>query len=242
MVRIQNSGGEGAFRLIVNDEEPPEDFFYETFPGSEMCLVVGAFSISPASFYMDANSNIELRVKFDAEKVGHHRCPLQVEGDNGEKTALILVAICDAIRIELARWPTLQRELTPLICEEGTSPWQLVPWHLDWLRPGTQVGHLARQTIEIANGGFMPMRVDWALARPPRQFSARLSVGSLNRLSDRLISEIHNWGVHLPPSNSSPSCPFKVEPSSVVLPPFSRQILGEVLDSGHILQSLYFNS
>ena len=25
LVRIQNSGGEGAFRLIVNEDDPPED-------------------------------------------------------------------------------------------------------------------------------------------------------------------------------------------------------------------------
>ena len=69
----------------------------------------------------------------------------------------------------------------------------------------------------------MPMRVDWALARPPRQFSARLAVGSLNRLSDRLISEIHDWSVHLPRTHSSPSCPFRVEPSSTTIKPFTRQ-------------------
>lgn len=86
-----------------------------------------------------------------------------------------------------------------------------------------KVGHTAQQTIEIANGGFMAMRVDWALARPPRQFSARLAVGSLNRLSDRLISEIHDWAVHVPATHSSPSCPFRVEPNSVTIKPFTRQ-------------------
>ena len=126
-----------------------------------MCLVVGSFSVSPASFYMDANSSIELCVKFNADKVGHHRCPIYVEGDNGERTLMTLVAVCDAIRLELARWPTLKDDLKPLPCEDGVSPWQLIPWRLDWLRPGTQVGHISQQTIEIANGGFMPMRVDW---------------------------------------------------------------------------------
>lgn len=110
MVRIQNSGGEGAFRLIVNEEDPPEDFFYETFPNSELNLVVGSFSVSPASFYMDANSTMDLRVRFDADKVGHHRCPLFVEGDNGERTPMTLVAVCDAIRLEMARWPSLTKE------------------------------------------------------------------------------------------------------------------------------------
>ncbi|CAK9004205.1 unnamed protein product [Durusdinium trenchii] len=223
MVRIHNSGGEGAFRLIVNEEDPPEDYFYETFPGSEMCLVVGSFSVSPASFYMDANSSIELCVKFNADKVGHHRCPIYVEGDNGERTLMTLVAVCDAIRLELARWPTLKDDLKPLPCEDGVSPWQLIPWRLDWLRPGTQVGHISQQTIEIANGGFMPMRVDWQLAQPPRLSSARLSVGSLNRLSDRLINEIHNCRLHVPRTHLSSSCPFMVVPSSVILKPFSRQ-------------------
>ena len=30
IVRIENSGGEGAFRLIVNEDEPPEDYYYES--------------------------------------------------------------------------------------------------------------------------------------------------------------------------------------------------------------------
>ena len=91
-------------------------------------------------------------MRFDADKVGHHWCPLFVEGDNGERTPLRLVAVCDAIRLELASWPRLP-ELKPLACEEGVSPWQLIPWRLDW---ATQVGHKGMQSIEIANGGYMP--------------------------------------------------------------------------------------
>ena len=30
IVRIENTGGEGAFRLIVNEDEPPEDYYYES--------------------------------------------------------------------------------------------------------------------------------------------------------------------------------------------------------------------
>ena len=159
MVRIQYSGGEGAFRLIVNEDDPPEDYFYETFPNTDLNLVVGSFSVSPASFYMDANSSMDLRVRFDADKVGHHRCPLFVEGDNGERTALNIVAVCDAIRLEMVRWPTLQKDLKPMICEDGTSPWQLIPWRLDWLKPGTQVGHMA-QRLGLVEGRLAFPKVD----------------------------------------------------------------------------------
>ena len=42
------------------------------------------------------------------------------------------------------------------------------------------------------------------LAQPPRLSSARLSVGSLNRLSDRLINEIHNCRLHVPRTRGRP--------------------------------------
>lgn len=220
-VRIRNSGGEGAFRLIVSEDEPPEDYCYESYPGTDLTLVVGSFRISPASFYLDANSFTDLSVRFEADKVGHHRCPLFVEGDNGVKTPLSLVAVCDAVRLELCRWPTLHEELPPAAIEEGSCAWQLVPWQLNWMRPGTQVGHKTKQCIQISNGGFMPMRVDWALAQPPRQILARLAVGSINRLTDKLINEIHDWRVHLPGSHLTAACPFRVEPASVTIEPFS---------------------
>ncbi|CAJ1371706.1 unnamed protein product [Effrenium voratum] len=220
LVRVQNTGGEGAFRLIVDENEPPEDYYYESFPDSAPTLVVGSFRVSPASFYMDANSSVELNVRFEADKVGHHRCPLFVEGNDGVLTPLTLVAVCDAVRLELASWPGAG-DLKPTPCVEGTSPWQLVPWQLNWLR-GTQVGHKELRTIEIANGGFMPMRVDWVLTRPPRQVLARLATGSISRLSDRVINEIPDWHTHLPPTHSQPSCPFKVEPASVTIAPFTR--------------------
>ena len=220
-VRIRNLGGEGAFRLIVSEDDPPDDFCYESYPETDLTLVVGSFRIWPASFYMDANSFTDLSVRFEADKVGHHRCPLFVEGDNGEKTPLSLVAVCDAVRLELTRWPTLQEELPATAIEEGSCAWQLVPWQLNWLRPGTQVGHKSRQSIQISNGGFMPMRVEWALAYPPRQILARLAVGSINRLTDKLISEIHDWRVHVPSSHLTSACPFKVEPASVTIEPFA---------------------
>ena len=220
-VRIQNLGGEGAFRLIVSEQDAPEDYCYESYPGQELTLVVGSFRISPASFYLDANSFTDLSVRFEADKVGHHKCPLFVEGDNGEKTPITLVAVCDAVRLELTRWPTLKDEMSPLPIEEGSCAWQLVPWQLNWTRPGTQVGHKSKQSIQISNGGFMPMRVEWALAQPPRQILARLAVGAINRLTDKLINEIHDWRVHLPNNHLTPPCPFKVEPASVMIEPFT---------------------
>ena len=57
----------------------------------------------------------------------------------------------------------------------------------------------------------MPMRVEWAFAQPPRQILARLAVGSINRLTDKLINEIHDWRVHLPGNHLTAACPFKVE-------------------------------
>ena len=207
--------------MIVSDEEAPEDYCYESYPGTDLTLVVGSFRISPASFYLDANSFTDLSVRFEADKVGHHRCPLFVEGDNGEKTPITLVAVCDAVRLELARWPTLQEEIHTMPIEEGSCAWQLVPWQINWMRPGTQVGHKSKQSIQISNGGFMPMRVEWALAQPPRQILARLAVGSINRLTDKLINEIHDWRVHLPCNHLTSACPFKVEPASAMIEPFA---------------------
>ena len=55
--------------------------------------------------------------------MGHHRCPLFVEGNDGVLTPLTLVAVCDAVRLELASWPGAG-DLKPTPCVEGTSPWQ----------------------------------------------------------------------------------------------------------------------
>eukprot|EP00930_Biecheleria_cincta_P031240 TRINITY_DN21698_c0_g1_i1.p1 TRINITY_DN21698_c0_g1~~TRINITY_DN21698_c0_g1_i1.p1 ORF type:complete len:2245 (+),score=433.56 TRINITY_DN21698_c0_g1_i1:107-6841(+) len=218
-VRIKNIGGEGAFRLVVSDDSP-EKYTYET-NGGDTTLICGQFRITPASFYMDANSATNIQVDFSASEVGRHQCPLHVECDNGERTPLTLVAIADAVRLELSRWPTQAEHLQPLALDPGSSVWSLVPWQLNWTLPGTQVGHSGMQSIEIANGGYLPMKVEWVLARPPRQLLSRLAVGMQNRLTDDMMAKIQDWKKFAPSEYGTPPCPFTVQPPSMMVPPFS---------------------
>eukprot|EP00931_Biecheleriopsis_adriatica_P029163 TRINITY_DN17358_c0_g2_i1.p1 TRINITY_DN17358_c0_g2~~TRINITY_DN17358_c0_g2_i1.p1 ORF type:complete len:2291 (+),score=504.51 TRINITY_DN17358_c0_g2_i1:620-6874(+) len=220
-VRIRNVGGEGSCRLVVDDSNMSDEFYYESQPNMDTTLVVGHFRITPACFYMDANSQQDVSVHFSASEVGEYRCPLFIECDNGVKTPVTLVAVSDAVRLELCSWPTLSQPVVPRRADPGTSSWNLVPWQLNWLTPGTQVGHQASKSIGISNGGFLPRRVEWVFAQAPRPLMSRLSVGSQHRITDDMILTIHEWQKILPSSYLSKSCPFKVEPASMVIPPFS---------------------
>mmetsp|Transcript_89791 Transcript_89791/g.159654 ORF Transcript_89791/g.159654 Transcript_89791/m.159654 type:complete len:2242 (-) Transcript_89791:140-6865(-) len=220
-VKIKNLGGEGSFRLVVT-EDTTTDFHYETKANGETTLVCGEFRVTPASFYLEAKSSISIEVFFGASEVGQHRCPLYVECDNGEKIPLTLVAIADAVRLELAKWPTLRTPVVPRPPDPGSSVWNLLPWQLNWLSPGTQVGHQGSQYLEIANGGYLPMKVSWNVARPPRQMLSRLAVGSQNRLTEEMLANIHTWLRVDSKDWGSASCPFNVEPATMTIPPFSQ--------------------
>jgi hypothetical protein len=215
-IQLSNSGGEGSFRLIT--AEGVTEFHYETVSTGETTLVCGPFRVSPASFYMEAHQSIEMMVHFSASEVAKYSCPLFIECDNGETLPLKLVAIADAIRLELVGWPTLPSALGPRAVDPGTSPWSLVPWQLNWLSPGTQVGQEQSQAIKVANGGYLPMKVEWRLAQPPRTLLSRLAVGAQQRLTEDMMSSIHGWTRH--EDVGSQSCPFTVEPASMIIPPF----------------------
>eukprot|EP00440_Ansanella_granifera_P030441 gb/GFBE01033071.1/.p1 GENE.gb/GFBE01033071.1/~~gb/GFBE01033071.1/.p1 ORF type:complete len:2256 (+),score=522.78 gb/GFBE01033071.1/:1-6768(+) len=220
-VRIRNVGGEGSFRLVVSEDEPPEEFHYESRPNTETTLVAGPYRLTPACFYLEANSHIDISVHFSAREVGKHRCPLFVECDNGERIPLTLVAVSDAVRLELSRWPTLSQPLVPRRADPGTSVWNQIPWQLNWSQPGTQVGHKSMQSIEISNGGYLPMQVEWRLAAPPQGLLSRLSVGTQNRLTEDMLANVSDWTLCPAKSYLTSACPFKVEPPSMTIPPFS---------------------
>lgn len=224
-LRLTNHGGDGSFRLIPGEGEVDlSSFQYETLPdGETTCLTSDAFSIKPASFFLEAGRSIDLSVNFKAGEVGDQSCPLLVECDNGAKTPLTLVGLADAVRLELARWPGRDALLEPQRVEEGISPWSHVPWQLNWLNPGAQVGHdPVPQTIVISNGGYMPITVQWRLAKPSAPLLSRLAVGDLSRVTHDLLQDAQHWSTHAEPSHGSLDCPFSVEPLTAELQPFSK--------------------
>lgn len=235
-IRVSNNGGEGSFRLIFASEgaiehhahhahhsgEAVVESYYETDQDGSTALVSGAFRVSPAAFYLESGHSVDLKVTFNAPEVGRHRCPVFIEWDNGQKTALNLEAITDAIRVELRRWPSIPEPLGPQRAPEGCSPWSLMPWQLNWLSPGLQVGRTASQSLTLSNGGYLPQEVAWRIAQPSKAFLSRLAVGCQQRLTQDILEEIHTSAAWGPEDYGSPDCPFQVTPSSAVLAPHSQ--------------------
>ncbi|CAE8724279.1 unnamed protein product [Polarella glacialis] len=218
-VRISNQGGEGSFRLILVEEGMA--FHYETLANGDTTMACGPFRITPASFYLEAGQSATIQVHFSASEVGRHHCRLFLECDNGTKTPLTLVSIADAVRLELAKWPTLSDPVGPRQLEKDSSPWNLIPWQLNWLTPGTQVGFGESQTIELANGGYLPIKVEWCLAQPPKGLLSHLAVGAQQRLTEDIVSGINTWAKFKSDLHGTEECPYSVSPASLTIPPFS---------------------
>uniref|UniRef100_A0A7S4VFH8 Deleted in lung and esophageal cancer protein 1 Ig-like domain-containing protein n=1 Tax=Alexandrium monilatum TaxID=311494 RepID=A0A7S4VFH8_9DINO len=220
-VRLSNRGGEGSFRLIPADEATdPSSFSYESL-GEEIILASPDFSVRPASFYLEAGESIDLEIHFAAAEVGRHHCPLLIECDNGVKTPLELVGITDAVRLEFVRWPTTDAPLQPRETAAGVSPWSYIPWLLNWLDPGAQVGGVQPQTIVISNGGYLPIKVRWRLAKPPGPLLSKLAVGDQPRLTEELMNDMKHWSTCHPSTHGLLECPFTVSPAFAEVEPFS---------------------
>jgi len=86
---------------------------------------------------------------------------------------------------------------------------------------GTQIGCTESQSITISNWSYLPTRVLWRLATPPRDLLSRLSVAGQQRLNDDLISGIHRWQALDPSTHGQQECPFSVSPSAATIQPFS---------------------
>mmetsp|Transcript_89387 Transcript_89387/g.289076 ORF Transcript_89387/g.289076 Transcript_89387/m.289076 type:complete len:2348 (-) Transcript_89387:56-7099(-) len=221
-VLIRNHGGEGSFRLVQPGAETDEDScYYETQEDGSTSFVSRRFTLTPASFYLDANQATDIKVTFRSPDVGTHRFPLEIEGDNGKRKPLCIEAIADALRLELSTWPTILRPMQPREVEDKMSPWSLLPWQLNWMRPGVQVGCSDAQTIAISNGGNLPSSVEWRFVNPPPKIVSLLAVGGQQRLTDDILADIHNWRRFSQGDLGSVACPFKVSPPAATIPPFS---------------------
>lgn len=216
-MHVANRGGEGSFRLIADEAEGAR---YEEFDNGHTMFVTKRFVVEPASFYLDVGQAVDLCVTFRAADVGAHSCLLQIEGDNGEKRPVKLTGIADALRLEMARWPTLAEPLRPVPVDLKVSPWSHVPWQLNWLSPGAQLGATERQTISVSNGGHLVARVAWRLARPPRELLSKLALGAQSRLTEEILKDGCTWPVHGDAEHGSRDCPFSVEPAACEIAPF----------------------
>lgn len=210
-LRLTNGGGEGSFRLVPASEE----HWYETEKG-ETSFVTRNFKVTPTAFYLETKESINLTVRFTAAEVRTHHYPLRVECDNGEFTPMTLTALSDGIRLEL-----LQPQ--PPTHRDASSPWFLVPWQLNWLQPGVQVGDQVAQKVVISNGGYLPVRVQWNLVQPEGPILSKLAVGSQQRLTDEMLLSVREWK-RCESTDGSQSCPFTVAPISATLDPFTRAI------------------
>eukprot|EP00971_Amphidinium_carterae_P114433 2267381-Amphidinium_carterae.1 len=179
LLRITNRGGEGSFRLVPKlsqgeGEQEDTDLEYHYEQGDEaeasdvVTFVSPTFRVAPAAFFLDAHQSIDLKVYFDASDVAQHKYSMFIEGDNGELTPLTLVALTEAVRLELLGWPTLPAPLPAPMQLPPHSPWMLMPWQLNWLQPGTQAGCSSSQDIVISNGGFLPMTLSWHFVELPK--------------------------------------------------------------------------
>lgn len=218
VARVTNQGGEGSFRLIAAD--PASETYYETTNEGETTLISNGYRVKPACFYLDATESAELSINFTTPDVGRHSCQLLVECDNGVRTPLTLESITDALRLELTHWPSLRGPVQPpRSIEPGTSPWSVVPWQLNWLKPGAQVGSEATQEITIANGGNLQAQVHWRLASVPKPMLSWLAVGGRQRLTEQLVAGIHEWRVFRPDRHGQEDCPFEVTPIAATIEP-----------------------
>eukprot|EP00929_Paragymnodinium_shiwhaense_P071991 TRINITY_DN36554_c0_g1_i1.p1 TRINITY_DN36554_c0_g1~~TRINITY_DN36554_c0_g1_i1.p1 ORF type:complete len:2313 (+),score=513.22 TRINITY_DN36554_c0_g1_i1:110-7048(+) len=216
---ITNTGGEGSFRLIGRKADMGGvSCHYETSPDSST-LVFGAFRITPATFYLERDQSLNLEITFGAEEVGHLRCPLLIEGDNGQTSPLTLLAVSDAVRLELVGWPTLRRPLTPSL-QAGVAPLSLLPWQLNWLKPGCQVGLSSSQVVTISNGSYLPVKAEWRLVAPPRPLLSQLAVGNRHRLTQDVLETIHMWKLYGDSKHGEAICPFTITPAKATLRPF----------------------
>jgi hypothetical protein len=218
VVPLTNRGGEGSFRFITDGDAQVAR--YDTDDEGGTTFVCGSFSIKPAQFYLEADKSVDITVHFSAPQVGQHTQPVLVEGDNGERTQVTLIAITDALRLEMLRWPTLPSTVAPVAAPAGISPWSLVPWQLRWLNPGVQVGCKESQEVTIANGGYLPITVHWKMAKPPKAYLTKLAVGGMPRLTDAMLQNITHWETYSDSKLGSPSCPFTVSPLSIRIDPF----------------------
>lgn len=220
--RISNKGGEGSFRLIAA-EEAATSCQYETLSDGSIRVWAQQFRVVPSCFYLEAGQSVELEITYSSTEVGFHSCPFLVESDNGEKTPLLLKAISDAVRLELVRWPTLPHAVRPVghqILESGVSPLALLPWQLNWLSPGAQVGCSEAQAITLSNGSYLPVKVEWRFVAPPIKLLSQLAVGNQPRLTREILESIHTWSPHDKATHGQAACPFTVTPPFATLEPF----------------------
>jgi len=242
LLRITNRGGEGSFRLVAKtqgdennekeadlDDEDELEYHYEQGDESEasdiITFVSPSFRVAPAAFFLDAHQSIDLKVYFDASEVKQHTYSMFIEADNGELTPLTLVAITEAVRLELLGWPTLPAPLPPPREEPRShSPWMLMPWQLNWLQPGTQAGCSSSQEIVISNGGFLPMTVSWHFVELPKTLLSekRLPMNALNLLNDNIMEAVHRFRPLRVDDIGMEDCPFTVSPQTTTVGPFKQ--------------------
>mmetsp|Transcript_93932 Transcript_93932/g.146754 ORF Transcript_93932/g.146754 Transcript_93932/m.146754 type:complete len:454 (-) Transcript_93932:16-1377(-) len=132
---ITNHGGEGSFRIVPSKEpvsEEEAEHYYETDNNTGLIAFRSPnFHIEPAAFYLEVQQTIEITIKFSATSTGQFRYPVLIEGDNGDKVPLTMIAISDAVRLEVLRWPTVPGLVAPRRTDSHESPWSLVPWQLN---------------------------------------------------------------------------------------------------------------
>eukprot|EP00397_Hematodinium_sp_SG-2012_P000804 GEMP01000805.1.p1 GENE.GEMP01000805.1~~GEMP01000805.1.p1 ORF type:complete len:1988 (+),score=560.46 GEMP01000805.1:41-6004(+) len=202
-----NRGGEAAFRISPSEND--DDYHYQEAADGTCTLTLGPFHISPVSFYLMRDEEVNVTVEFVGaeEDIGEVSRELAIECDSGEVTHVTVSGICDGLRCELLEW-----KRTPLAPPEVAPEfWTMVqPWRLFWR---SQVREERVEDIVIGNGSHLPLTLRWVFARPPDCVLRDLATGTLPFLSTEILDTITQW--------EETSDSFAVTPRTIRVDPFS---------------------
>jgi hypothetical protein len=119
VVTLTNFGGEGAFRFIApKDCLNKDDYFYDNLEDGSTSFVAGPFRLTPASFYVERHSAIQVEVDFQDNSslpVGQNIFDFAVECDNFTSITAEVGATVDALRVELQEFETADGTQRPQV-------------------------------------------------------------------------------------------------------------------------------
>eukprot|EP01028_Stygiella_incarcerata_P000572 TRINITY_DN1081_c0_g1_i6.p1 TRINITY_DN1081_c0_g1~~TRINITY_DN1081_c0_g1_i6.p1 ORF type:complete len:1667 (-),score=435.26 TRINITY_DN1081_c0_g1_i6:5337-10337(-) len=212
IVRISNIGAPGDFWIIGTDEVGHEKEFFETISTrSSVSLPGGVFSVTPASFHLEKNQEMDITIEFSPTEPQLFESGFVVVMGNGDRKSVTIEGSGGYPMValeEVERKPYDQSSSSPVIAFQDMTPGGAeskefvisnpspVPLHFVWeeevLEGPQQMDH-EHQTFEVfPRDGIIR-------AHKKEEFSIRFCPSSISRFDSILRLKL----VGVPPPRSS---------------------------------------